>query len=232
MKWQLHRCIQASIWAAVGLAISVSSAAASRKQPDILFISIDTVRADFLTFRDSETAPNMTALARDGTILSQAVSGSSWTLPAHAQMFTGTPPAVHRVLSDSVRIDPRMSTLPEMLQSAGYYTMGFFSIDYLRPRYGFGRGFDVYASTDDADESIRNAGLASTAMEGGEEAGEGGITSPSVVALARQALEGADPDKPLFLFAHFFDPHYDFIPPPPWDTKFDRDYTGDMDGLR
>jgi arylsulfatase A-like enzyme len=235
VKRQLSRYGRAFAWAIAAFGISSPSLAVSPARPNILLISLDTVRADFLTFRDSETAPHMTALARDGTIFTQAVSGTSWTLPAHVQMFTGTPPALHGVQSDDVLMDPRMPTLPELLAKEGYFTAGIFTNRYLSGFYGFDRGFDVYDSPFDAAESGDEVDAA--ALQGREalanaprEAVENDITSPRVVALARRALERADPADPVFVFAHFFDPHSDFIPPPPWDTKFDPDYEGDIDG--
>jgi arylsulfatase A-like enzyme len=244
MKRRLDRWIRAIAWAIAVFAASSPSAATSRTRPNVLFISLDTVRADFLTFRDSEATPHMTALARDGAIFTQAVSGTSWTLPAHVQMFTGTPPVLHRVQSDDVRIDPRMPTLPEVLRDAGYYTAGFFTNAYLSGFYGFERGFDVYDTpfnnadnTDQADADDPDSGLEAAPPQGREARAqtpqpieERFITSPKLVALARRALESANPADPVFLFAHFFDPHYDFIPPAPWDTKFDPDYAGDIDG--
>jgi len=238
-KWRLRGCIETLAWAIAVLAISspsaAPSAAASRTRPNILLISLDTVRADFLTFRDPEAAPHMTALARNGAIFTRAVSGTSWTLPAHVQMFTGMPPVLHRVQSDDVRIDPRTPTLPEILRNAGYYTAGVFTNVYLSGFYGFERGFDVYVTPFDTDarSSEPEAVVPPSQRPQGQPpqvVAERFITSPKVVALARRALERADPADPIFLFAHFFDPHYDFIPPPPWDTKFDPDYEGDIDG--
>ena len=91
----------------------------SAAPPDVLLISLDSVRADALTFLDEAVAPNLCALARRGTRFTAAVSGTSWTLPAHAQLFLGLPPAVHGVHLDHIRIDPALPTLPERLQRAG-----------------------------------------------------------------------------------------------------------------
>jgi arylsulfatase A-like enzyme len=40
------------------------------------------------------------------------------------------------------------------------------------------------------------------------------------------------PRRPFFLFVNFWDPHFDYIPPPPYDTRFDPDYTGTVTGER
>ena len=208
--------------------------------PDVLLISLDTVRADYLTFLDGETAPNMARLARRGTVFTQALSGSSWTLPAHAQMFTGNPPSVNGVQIDTVRIDPRHPTLPELLRKGGYRTAGFWTGWYLAGEYGFARGFDVYESAMTVDPES-NVELRRALEERGDAEGEirsllrevsnhEDVTSKEVAARVRGAIEGAGAGERLFLFAHFFDPHYDYVPPPPFDTQFDPDYAGTLDG--
>ncbi len=209
--------------------------AAAYDRPNILLISLDTVRADFLTFRDPATAARMTELARHGTAFSQAVSGSSWTLPAHAQMFTGSPPTLHGVESDFETIDPRTPVLPERLQDAGYFTAGAFSVRYLWGDYGFQRGFAIYRNALwEEDLANRDSGMAPRGAEAAHRfrmvEGAEFVTAPNVFQLTRMALERADVSKPVFIFAHFFDPHHDYVPPPPWDTVFDPDYEGELDG--
>jgi arylsulfatase A-like enzyme len=203
--------------------------------PDILLISLDSVRADRLTFRDPGAAPHMSALAGEGTIFTQAISGSSWTLPAHAQIFTGSPPVLHGVRNDDIRIDPKMPTLPELLRGRGYFTAGFFTAGYLWGDYGFDRGFDVYRSavveSDRELESGARAPRGKRSIERSREfLDEDHITSDRVLRLSEELFESLPADRPVFLFLHLFDPHYDYIPPPPWDTRFDRGYIGDIDG--
>jgi arylsulfatase A-like enzyme len=208
--------------------------------PDVLLISLDSVRADTLTFLDEATAPNMARLAKRGTVFTQALSGTSWTLPAHAQMFTGNPPLVNGVQVDTIRIDPLHVTLPEELRRRGYWNAGFFTGWYLSHEYGFERGFDVYASSMTIDPSS-NAALRAALVQRGDSEKEieallkqtsshQDITSKQVVTDLRAALADAPERAPRFLFAHFFDPHYDYVPPAPYDTRFDADYTGSIDG--
>ena len=212
-------------------------------RPDVLLISIDSVRADTLTFLDPETTPNLARLARRGTVFTQAVSGSSWTLPAHAQMFTGQPPAVHGVQKDDLRIDPATPTLSEVLSRGGWRTAGFWTGWYLSSEYGFGRGFDTYRNSMTVDPEA-NEDLKAALLERGDEADEAlslmrqvashqDITSQQLVEDVLSELDALDRQagaEPRFLFCHLFDPHYDYIPPAPFDTAFDPDYTGEMTG--
>jgi arylsulfatase A-like enzyme len=209
------------------------------RPPDVILISLDSVRADALTFLDEESTPVLAALAKRGTVFTRAVSGSSWTLPAHAQMFTGQPPLLHGVQDDERKIDPLTSTLPECLAERGFATAGFWSGWFLAGPYGFKRGFDRYesalqhelspeAGVDDAqtaDEEARR-----TQFIQRENSSHRQITSERILELATDALEQVDASEPLFLFTHFFDPHYDYVPPAPFDTRFDEDYAGDIDG--
>ena len=209
--------------------------------PDVLFVSLDSVRADHLTFEDADTAPAMTRLAERGTRFRQAVSGTSWTLPAHAQMFTGNPPLIHGAQTDVIRIDPLHRTLPELLSERGYATLGFWTGWYLADEYGFARGFDQYRSSmtiDPADnrvlrDMLEQRGDSESAIRSLLEqvASHQDITSEKVVSDARAALAEVPDGRPVFLFAHFYDPHYDYIPPAPYDTRFDPDYDGSMDGV-
>ena len=230
-------------WAAIGAAAAILAAACSEPADtdfDVLVISMDTVRADALTFADPRAAPNLTALAQRGTVFTQAIAGTSWTLPSHAQLFTGQPPSLHRVEVDDTSMDERTPTMPELLRAGGWYTAGFWTGWYLAGEYGFDRGFVSYrnAMTDgEAYDARYREGVASGNPQAGwsaqaarERLSHEDITSERVVDLAREVIDGAGQDERLFLFLHLFDPHYDYIPPGRWATEFDPDYTGTIDG--
>ena len=209
--------------------------------PDILLISLDSVRADVLTFADEQTAPHLTELARRGTIFTQAISGTSWTLPSHLQMFSGLPPVLHGVQEGDLRLDPLLPTLPKTLKAAGYQTAGFFTCWYLAGEYGFADGFDLYANSMKGGEHLDKALAEAIASESSIEqrrhefrswqTTDQYVNSPIVVENAARALDEMSTAEPAFLFAHFFDPHFDYIPPAPFDTRFDPEYAGTMTGL-
>jgi arylsulfatase A-like enzyme len=84
--------------------------------------------------------------------------------------------------------------------------------------YGFDQGFDVY------DESIVKEGLFDSLK---------GATSPESTRLVTDWLEGWSGQggkKPFFVFLHLWDVHYDYRPPPPYDTMFDPGYDGPITG--
>ena len=205
----------------------------------VLLVSLDTTRSDALTFEDPFVTPRMVELAERGLVFDQAISGSSWTLPAHAQMFTGQPPVLHGVEDDNVRIDPATPTLPELLAEAGFLGYGVFTGWYLLRDYGFGRGFEVYSNGmpggNRLEAELRNrlarddAGGAQDVWGAADQQSHRAITSPGVVQFVGQALDDAGKDD-LFLFTHLFDPHYDYVPPAPYDSRFDPDYDGSITG--
>src|SRR5438046_2065854 len=115
---------------------------------NVLFISIDTVRRDFLGCYGHHprhapgvsATPNLDALAAEGVRMLDAYASSSWTLPSHVSMMTGEPPVVHGVDTDEQGFAGAGVTLAEVLQRHGYRTVGLFSGPYLDPAWGFGRG--------------------------------------------------------------------------------------------
>jgi arylsulfatase A-like enzyme len=190
---------------------------------NVVFISVDTLRADHLGCYgyNRNTSPNIDRLASEGVLFSNAFSVSSWTLPAHISMFTSMYSTSHGVITGEDYLDDSRITLAEVLKKEGYATAAFISGAYLRdPRYGFEQGFDLY------DASIINdAAPLKDVMKASQV-----ITSPSLNKAAKNWLE-KNHRKKFFLFLHYIDVHSDYIPPPPYDTRFDPDYRGPIDGL-
>lgn len=95
--------------------------------PDILLIVLDTQRADRLGSYGYGRAltPNLDRFANGGVLFEQAVAPAQWTIPSHASMFTGTYPTTHQVTQSSQRLSPQRPHLAEILQRAGYETIGF-----------------------------------------------------------------------------------------------------------
>jgi arylsulfatase A-like enzyme len=194
-------------------AVSCSHSRAPASGADVVLITIDTLRPDRLGCygHDRPTSPHIDALADQGVRFAVATSTSSWTLPAHASIMTGLHPGEHGVHSADLALPPSARTLAERLRDRGYATAGFVSHPYLGERWGFDQGFDHF------DQS----------------AAEGSAHQPTAARVVDGALSwlGRAPrDRPLFVWVHIFDPHWDYTPPAPWNTRFDPDYDGSMDG--
>jgi arylsulfatase A-like enzyme len=141
---------------ALVLAVSVPGAAADMPtQPNIILISLDTLRADHLGCYgyDLNTSPNIDAFAAQSTRYAHAIGTSSWTLPSHASLFSGLYTFEHgvhgyRTKQDEI-VEPTfpgdLPHLPAALQKLGYSTTAFVTNNvFLSPEYGFNRGFDRY----------------------------------------------------------------------------------------
>ncbi len=184
---------------------------------NILLISIDSLRADHVGCYGYErnTTPTMDKVAADGIRFANAMSTSSWTLPTHLTMFTGRYQIAHGVMHESYTLSDQVPTMGEVMKAAGYATAGFVSAPYLAAHYGYSRGMDVYR---DLSSEYGHRAEARSA-----------IVSKELTELAVDWLED-NKDEPFFMFVHNFDAHYDYTPPPPYDTMFDDDYEGEMDG--
>lgn len=187
-------------------------------RPNVLLVSIDSLRADHVHAYGYErpTSPTIDSIAADGVLFEQAISPSSWTLPTHVTLLTALPPELHRVENHRLRLSERGVTLAEMLREAGYETAAVVGGPLLRSFYGHDQGFDLYDDSTAAERSDAHRG----------------ITSPKLVDRAMAWVRGwheRGGDAPFFLFLHLWDVHYDYAPPAPYDTMFDPDYTGDLD---
>lgn len=230
------------------------------RRPNVVLISIDTLRADHLSaygYR-RETSPALDRLARGGVLFERAISPTSWTLPAHLSMLTGLEISAHGIADDrqwnfvdaaGAPLAPRMHGvfLPEFLREAGYRTAGFHTWKYLDEQFGFGPGFEVYerlghtffshpvvSKRFDALRAANDvAGLERLRDEHPALFDPTRKTTPEVLERARSWIEGVrreSPERPFFCFLHLFDVHDPYVPPPPFDTRFDPDYTGPIHG--
>ena len=180
---------------------------AYRASKGVVLISIDTLRRDHLSLYGypRRTTPGLEGLARESVVFEDAVSTSSWTLPAHASLLTSTLPSVHGATSSKVGLSPSFPGLPRLLQDAGYFTQAMVTHVYLSKEYGFGEGFS------------RHRYFPETRAE-------------EVTDQAIRFLESKG-DSDFFLFLHYYDPHWHYDPPAPYDRTFDPSYQGEATGV-
>ena len=120
-------------------------------RPNLLFISIDTLRSDHLGCYGYKraTSPFLDDFAESAARFSTFYSVGPYTLPTHATMFTGLYPPRHGAVgtSDGL-VTKRVDYLPRTLSDAGYATAAFTSGGFLSPLFGFADGFDRYGERD------------------------------------------------------------------------------------
>jgi arylsulfatase A-like enzyme/tetratricopeptide (TPR) repeat protein len=171
---------------------------AAQAKPSILLITLDTTRADAI----GEATPRINEIAARGKRFRYAYATVPQTLPSHSSMFTGLYPAGHGVRENARFLDARHATVAEKLKSAGYGTAAFVSAFAVAKRFGIARGFDVY------DEDF-GAGAERDAK--------------ATTERALTYLQSAAANEPLFLWVHYYDPHYPYTPPAPH-----RGYRGEV----
>lgn len=185
--------------------------------PNVLLISIDTLRADHMGVYGypRPTTPHIDAWARTGIVFTQAWAPSHHTLVSHMSLFTSQYPDVHRILAwnrsaKGVALDERGVTLAEMLHSAGYSTAAFVrSCYWLDARFGFAQGFDSYRARG-GDAALMNRAAVFPWLH-------------------------KHRDERFFLFVHYYDVHSDwrnlpYASPPGFRSKFTSDYHGSFTG--
>ena len=127
------------------------------QHPDIIFIVLDTQRADRLGCYgyDKAVTPNLDKFAKQSIVFEQAISPAQWTIPSHASMFTGLYPTTHQVTQASQSLSPSMPHLAELMQAADYQTIGFCNNPLVGILdNGFKRGFSTFYNYGGAIPSV------------------------------------------------------------------------------
>lgn len=157
--------------------------------PDVVLITVDTLRADRLGFAGHAGAatPVMDALAARGRVFTQATTPLPRTTPALASLLTGLAPARHGSIEVGTPIHPHLTSLATRLHAAGWHTVAVSGSAVAGPEHGLDRGFDRFDLMED----------------------------PPAVDLTRQALArvaALDADRPVLLWVHYTDPHFPYAP--------------------
>lgn len=218
----------------VAAAVLLLRAPSQSAQPihyNILVIVVDTLRPDHLSCYgyERDTSPNIDRLAGESVLFEEARSTSSWTLPAMMSMFTGRNCRRHGVLDYRHSLTSNIPILAGLLREHGYATIGVVSTPTLEGRFGFARGFDTY---DDQSykmtyEDLEDFGSAGDRLQASRDM----VSSPLITRLASNWINRlVKKEKPWYLFVHYMDPHFNYLPPAPYNTMYDPDYKGSVDG--
>ena len=184
----------------------------SPDSPNIVLVTLDTTRADHLSCYGyhRRTSPILDRLAAESVLYTDAISSSSWTLPAHATLFTGKFVTSHGarydpegplILADAIAgpddwdlmrargLSKDETTLAGILKDAGYATGAVVGGPWLKRVFGLHKGFDYY---DDDDITELQGRLADR------------VTARALAWLAKVG------DRPFFLFLNYFDAHFPY----------------------
>lgn len=184
---------------------SQARAAAPEGAPDVLFITLDTTRADRIGawgYSEART-DTLDALASSGRRYANAWSTMPLTIPSHSSMFTGQYPPTHGVRSNGdAQLSDDAWTLAEHLHLNGYHTVASVAAFVTTQEWGFGQGFDDYY--EDVPES--------TDFWHAERPGQ--LVVDDVIGH----IEKRDSDRPMFAWVHLYDAHFPYVPPEEYRT--------------
>jgi arylsulfatase A-like enzyme len=171
--------------------------------PNLVLISIDTLRADRLGAYgyDLPTSPALDRhLAGEGVTFENVLSQSPKTTPSHMTMLTSLYPCEHGIElwpDESVPasvLSPRVHTLAEVLKNAGYATVAFTGGGHMHRSRGFDQGFDVFKHRFQLERTL-------------------------------EWLAGR-PHRKFFLFFHTYEVHDPYLHPMEYVRRFAPDYQG------
>jgi arylsulfatase A-like enzyme len=191
---------------------------ASRRpaRPNLVLVTIDTLRADHIGAYGSTLArtPALDGLAARGARFTHAQSAVPLTGPSHATILTGLYPPAHGVRDNIVfTLDPRHRTLASLLGGQGYRTAAFVGAYPVAAAFGFRQGFDVF-SEDFKESPIPGAGAQRPANE---------VVDAALGWLSKPA------EAPFFVWTHLYDPHAPYDPPEPYrSTLAGHPYDGEI----
>ena len=174
-----------------------SSASGADRPPDVYLVIIDSLRADHLSLYgyDHPTSPELDAWAQDAVVFDHAHSAAPWTLPSIASVMTGHHPEALGIREHQTAVPAAVTTLGELYEDAGYDTRAVVSHIYLEPKFGLMQGI-AHVNTD--------------MVKGHHEiVSSDGVTDRALAYLRDHMLH--EPDQPLFMVTHYFDPHYNYI---------------------
>lgn len=186
------------------------STRAAAAPPDVVILSMDTVRPDHLGLYgyERDTSPHVDRLAERSVVFERALAPTPLTVPSHLSVFTGRQPWTHRghgVRKNGIPLGTGVPFLAAELQAAGWKTGGFVSGFPLTDEMsGFSRGFDVY---DDEVSDLRRPG-------------------EQTVDAALDWWRAADSETPRFLFVHLYDAHGPYLVPNDLVDRYDSEARG------
>jgi arylsulfatase A-like enzyme/Flp pilus assembly protein TadD len=201
------------------LLAQVSAAAPSKPQPNVILITIDTVRADHLGcygYKEIQT-PTIDALARDGVIFERALSQVPLTWPSHAAILTGTYPFQNGVQDFTGQpLAPQFRSIAQAFKQHGYATGAVVSAFVLDRSWGLARGFDYYDDAFSAETFTQK---------------DIGLVDRRAAASVTHALQWLQKTRhrPFFLWLHLYDPHNPYDPPAPYGSDYrSHPYDGEI----
>lgn len=190
---------------AAGLLTFLVPGCSSREpeRPNVLWIVVDTMRADRLGGEWGLT-PYMDRLGERGVVFEKAYAQAPWTLPSIGSMMTSLHPKEHGAggrLGQFQSVREGVPTAPKVFAQAGYTTHAIVNVEFLKKKYGVTRDFEqVDVESYSNNQEVRNAAR----------------TTDAALRYMQQERDG----QPFFLLVHYFDMHAVYDPPQPFRRRY------------
>jgi arylsulfatase A-like enzyme/Flp pilus assembly protein TadD len=209
-------------------------ASGALRQANVLLVTIDTLRADYVGAYGSTrgATPTLDRLAAEGLRFDVVYAHVPLTLPSHTTLLTGRYPTRTGVRDNGTFTLGDMPTLSTALKATGYDTAAFIGAFVLDARFGLNRGFDLYD-----DRMIGGNADLDIVQRTAEE-----VLAPAYDWIAR--VENREPrtqnresrtnpgprtPNPWFVWIHLYDPHEPYTPPEPYRSRYAADpYAGEI----
>ncbi|MDB2265479.1 sulfatase [Halorubrum ezzemoulense] len=227
---------------------------------NVILVVMDTTRAETIfdgRSIDSKIMPNLSSIANEGIVFSNAYSTAPWTLPSHASMFTGQYTHNHNTHAGSKGFSPNVEPLPQLLKESGYQTICISNNEWISPEIGFDTGFEdfykgwelISTNFDLVNVSKEEDNIVSQFKKV--------LTSSNISEIPLNLINGLfmkkirylydsgawltnykikkwfnqnqDKDKPFFMFINYIEPHLEYSPPTEFVNKNTVDWSVNQD---
>jgi arylsulfatase A-like enzyme len=202
-------------------------------RPSVLFVLVDTLRRDHVSpFQHLLETPAVERLASRGVLFSDAVTVIPKTAQSVASFLTARYPVRHGLRGLYDDLSPTQPNVVRAFQEAGYSTVALVNNPWISPAHGFDEGFDRFYGTDEIRHDFEGGAPFVTwyvlydrwvrrprewrppQPEDFFEARASDLTHAAVEVLQRET-------EPFFLYVHYFQPHWPYMPPPPLQKRYD-----------
>jgi len=220
VKRSLSAARVATVWLGLVTLLVLGSCAKTpdASGPNILLITLDTTRADYLSCYGHEgpvqITPHLDSLATDGVRFDMAFSASAATPISHATILTGVYPPRHgiRVIyaAEGCTLADSVSTLASILGDRGWDTAAMLSSFTVSEFYGLDRGYRTFDSgiVDEPDDAFRKVADGVWGWEVDKNQRRADATTDAAIRWLENSAQ------PFCLWVHYWDPHDSMLMPP------------------
>lgn len=196
-----------------------------RDRPNILWIVMDTVRADHLSGYgySRKTTPGIDKIARQGALFENAISAAPWTLPSHASMFTGMYAGKHKANGEHLFLADDFMTIAEILHRNGYKTLGYSNNPFVSEKTNLDQGFETFEYSDwgkrrDLNSFLMMHGVTQNIKNliGAQDKGAGDANRH----VMEWITDCQDSGAPFFIFINYVETHLPYTPPRPYAARY------------